>query len=95
MLDLLGESTCGDGVWISVKGLLQVGLGPFVVSIPKDVPRFGPTATPLPNVGAFYVPLTGGLYFVVCNAKASLRPGIGLQDVRSYYGTDAGTCRQR
>ena len=30
---------------------LKLGLGPFVVTILKDAPRFGPAATPLPDVG--------------------------------------------
>ena len=72
-------------------GSVTLGLmGPCLVSVVRDVPRFGAQAWPLPTVGSFTLPATSDLFVVSISAKAILDQGIALSDVKGLLGTSTG-----
>jgi hypothetical protein len=70
---------------------LDEGFGPFVVSIKKDAPRFGPSAFPLPIVGCYISPMSANMIVLLYNVKEILKQGITLNDIKSFLGTPSGS----
>ena len=56
------------------------GLGPTIVGLARDAPRYGPGAWPLTLVAHYVVPLTNYLH-VLCFKAWDCRNGIGAKEV--------------